>query len=171
MQCTACLRHSRQMSHHRKIEAAPGCPHTFNPPIAGGRAFKCGTEQTTCAYTVKVSNAVLLAAYNQRGTFMKYAMSSVVLLAVLGLGACAGPMGPQGDQGNTGNTGNTGATGATGNQGNTGYTGATGETGTTGSTGDTGATGSQGNTGNTGATGAKGKTGTGGSTVVVVPAK
>jgi hypothetical protein len=91
-----------------------------------------------------------LAAYNSIGTIMKYSMPSVLLLAMLGLGACTGPMGPQG---NTGNTGYTGPQGATGNQGNTGYTGETGATGSPG---------------NTGATGAKGKTGSG-STIVVMP--
>jgi hypothetical protein len=123
---------------------------------------------------------------NPREIDMKFATTSLLLLAVLGLGACTGPMGPQGNQGNTGytgatgaaggqgNTGNTGytgatgATGATGNQGNTGYTGATGGQGSPGDTGATGATGATGNTGYTGATGAKGNTGTG-NTIVVVP--
>ena len=50
-----------------------------------------------------------------RTTVVKYSLPSVLLLAMLGLGACTGPMGPQGPQGNTGNTGYTGAQGVTGN--------------------------------------------------------
>jgi hypothetical protein len=67
---------------------------------------------------------------------MNYPMLSVVLAAVLALGACekpapvvvtvpvpvavpgpAGPQGATGDQGNQGNQGNTGAAGATGKAG------------------------------------------------------
>ncbi len=61
---------------------------------------------------------------------MTYSISSLLLIAVLGLGACTGPMGPQGDQGNTGYTGATGATGTQGDamQGATGAKGATGGT-------------------------------------------
>ena len=85
---------------------------------------------------------------HQTGIDMKTTSISLILVTLLGLGACTGPMGPQG---NTGNTGYTGATGATGNTGYTGATGATGETGTTGATGRTG------------------NTSTNGSTIVVVP--
>ena len=73
---------------------------------------------------------------------MKTTSISLILVVLLGLGACTGPMGPQG---------------------NTGYTGATG------STGYTGATGATGETGNTGATGRTGNTSTNGGTIVVVP--
>ena len=136
---------------------------------------KRGTEHTLLAIQPKVTKSARLAENNQRGTTMNYTTPSILLVAVLALGACTGPMGPQGSQGNTGNTGNTGAKGATGNQGNTGNTGYTGAQGETGNTGNTGATGMQGNTGNTGATGAKGKTGTAtgtsGSTIVVIPPK
>lgn len=65
---------------------------------------------------------------------MTYSISSLLLMTVLGLGACTGPMGPQGDQGNTGYTG---ATGATGTQGAAGYTGMQGATGAKGATGGT----------------------------------
>ena len=159
--------------------------------------YKRGTEQTQCTHPVIVIHKAFLAAYNSTGTIMKYSIpsASVLLLAMLGLGACTGPMGPQGNtgntgytgpqgatgtQGNTGYTGETGATGspgetgytgargATGNQGNTGYTGARGATGNQGNTGYTGETGATGNQGNTGATGAKGRTGSG-STIVVMP--
>jgi hypothetical protein len=122
------------------------------------------------------------AAYDTRGKIMNKSLSTILIIAAFGLGACTGPAGPQGERGttgntgstgNTGNTGNTGAKGSTGNQGNTGYTGAQGETGTQGSTGAVGDTGATGNQGNTGATGAKGKAGstgtTNGSTIVVVP--
>ena len=129
--------------------------------------YKRGTEQTQCTHPVIVIYTAFLAAYHSIGIIMKYSMpsASVLLLAMLGLGACTGPMGPQG---NTGNTGYTGPQGATGNQGNTGYTGAKGATGNQGNTGYTGETGATGNQGNTGATGAKGKTGSG-STIVVMP--
>ena len=169
--------------------------------IGGVHVFKCGTEQTLYAHPGIVNHTVFLCRVTYlRGTIMKYSMPSfpitnvvkyslpsVLLLAMLGLGACTGPMGPQGAQGNTGNTGYTGSQGATGNQGNTGYTGDTGATGNqgntgyTGDTGATGATGEQGNTGatgrqgatgnqgNTGATGTKGRSGSGGTTVNVLP--
>ncbi|UCV16911.1 hypothetical protein [Quatrionicoccus australiensis] len=37
---------------------------------------------------------------------MNYSLASILLIAALALGACAGPAGPQGERGNTGNTGN-----------------------------------------------------------------
>ena len=36
---------------------------------------------------------------------MTYLMPTLLITALLGLGACTGPMGPQGNTGNTGNTG------------------------------------------------------------------
>jgi hypothetical protein len=39
---------------------------------------------------------------------MKYAIPSVLLIVLLGLGACKGPPGPQGNTGNTGAKGSTG---------------------------------------------------------------
>ena len=51
---------------------------------------------------------------------MKYLISSVLLFAVLALGACEGKQGKTGNQGNTGSPGATGEQGDTGNQGNTG---------------------------------------------------
>ena len=44
---------------------------------------------------------------------MKFALPSVLLVSLLGLGACTGPMGPQGATGDTGNTGITGTGGST----------------------------------------------------------
>jgi hypothetical protein len=126
--------------------------------------YKRGTEQTQCTHPVIVIYTAFLAAYNSTGIIiMKYSIpsASVLLLAMLGLGACTGPMGPQG---NTGNTGYTGPQGATGNQGNTGYTGETGATGSPGETGYTGAKGATGSQGNTGYTGARGATGNQGNT-------
>ena len=116
------------------------------------------SQAGTCGYS---------AAYDPSGKIMKKSLSTMLVFAAFGLGACTGPMGPQGERGTTGSTGNTG------NTGNTGYTGAPGATGSQGNTGAVGDTGATGNQGNTGATGAKGNTGSGGtnsgSTIVVVP--
>ena len=143
------------------------CPPLF-VRIVIVHVFKYGSEQTLYAHPVTVNRTAficrviyprgIIMKYSMpsypRTTVVKYSLPSVLLLAMLGLGACTGPMGPQGPQGNTGNTGYTGETGATGEQGNTGATGLQGATG---------------NRGNTGAAGTKGKTSSDGTTITVLP--
>jgi hypothetical protein len=85
-----------------------------------------------CNQSTRNRYEILIAIILKSNRCEIFALPSVLLLAMLGLGACTGPMAPQGPQGNTGNTGYTGAQGVIGSQGNTGNTGYTGETGATG---------------------------------------
>ncbi len=118
----------------------PVCRRTARVPLeeAPGEAVR-GTEQTVSLQPLTVHRcAPFRSRPDSTGTIVKnYTLPSLLLVAMLALGACTGPMGPQGNQGNTGYTGATGSTGNTGNTGATGDIGGQGRTGSTGASGDT----------------------------------